>query len=146
MPISHFQQLDVWRQAMSLAKAVYRLTATFPRDERFGLSAQLQRAAVSIPPNIAEGNARQSTRDYARFVSIACGSNAELQTQLLLARELGLQRPADFDDILNLNERVGQMLLKLHQALVRKSKPESRANILPRSGPESRVPSPESRS
>src|SRR5690606_40350228 len=90
MSVSHFRELEVWRLAMGLARDVYALTAGFPREERYGLSAQLQRAAVSVPSNIAEGNARASTRDYARCVSLACGSIAELQTQLLLSIDLGL--------------------------------------------------------
>ncbi|WP_425606583.1 four helix bundle protein [Microbulbifer litoralis] len=124
----------MWRLAMSLATQVYSLTADFPREERYGLSSQLQRSSVSIPSNIAEGNARGSTRDYARFISMAQGSCAELQTQLFLSRELALGNPNAIDDTLATCNRVGQMLLKLHRALTT------------RMDPESRVPSPESRS
>ena len=67
MSPSHFRELDVWQVSMSLAKLVYRLTSNFPREERYGLTSQLQRSAVSIPSNIAEGNARSGMRDYARF-------------------------------------------------------------------------------
>ena len=88
----------------------------------------------SIPSNIAEGNARSGTRDYARFVSVAQGSCAELQTQLLLARDLSLADAVAVDECLSMCDRVGQMLLKLHQALSRKLESESR------------VPSPQSRS
>ena len=133
MTISHFRELEVWQLSMQLAKATYLLTANFPREERYGLSAQLQRSAVSIPSNIAEGNARASTRDYARFISIALGSSAELQTQLLLSAELKLGDEDGCANTLELCDRVGQMLLRLHQSLVR------------RLGSESRVPSPESR-
>jgi carbamoyl-phosphate synthase large subunit len=132
--VTHFRELEVWQVAMELGKQVYLATASFPRDERYGLSSQLQRSAVSIPSNIAEGNARAGTRDYARFVSMAQGSCAELQTQLLLSMELNLGDRASIEHCLSLCERVGQMLLKLHQALVR------------RLDTESRVPSPESRS
>jgi carbamoyl-phosphate synthase large subunit len=133
---SHFRELEVWQ----LAKTVYQLTADFPRDERFGLTAQLQRAAVSVPSNIAEGNARKTTKDYARFVSIAAGSAAELQTPLLLARELKLGNSTMLEESLNQCDRVGQMLHKLFQALERKHSPRVPS-------PESRVPSesPESR-
>src|SRR3546814_1396582 len=82
---------------MGLAKRVYEITAGFPRDERYGLTSQVQRSAVSIPSNIAEGNARMSTRDYARFIAVALGSTAELQTQLLLSRDLGLGASAPID-------------------------------------------------
>jgi len=130
---SHFKELEVWQVAMKLAVDVYDLTSNFPREERFGLSSQLQRAAVSIASNIAEGNARNSTRDYARFVSMALGSSAELQTQLLLSRELGLGSEDMRIKSLDSCERVGQMLNRLHQALTR------------RLDTESRVPSPKSR-
>ena len=134
MTASHFRELEVWQLAMQLACAVYEPTAAFPREERYGLTAQLQRAAVSIPSNIAEGNARSSLKDYARFVSMALGSTAEVQTQLFLSRDLGLAAEADGAAALELCDRVGQMLARLHQALCRKLESESR------------VASPESRS
>ncbi len=133
MSASHFRELEVWQLAMDLAKRVYQATAEFPRDERYGLTSQIQRSAVSIPSNIAEGNARMTTKDYARFISVALGSVAELQTQLLLARELGLGVLTRMDEALDLCDRVGRMLLRLHQSLRRKLLSESR------------VPSPESR-
>ncbi|TLY50798.1 MAG: four helix bundle protein [Gammaproteobacteria bacterium] len=133
MSASHFRELEVWQLGMSLAKSVYRLTGTFPREERYGLSSQLQRAAVSIPSNIAEGNARSSTKDYARFVAMALGSAAELQTQVLLSADLDIGDPVIRAEALDECDRVGQMLQRLHQALIRKLEPELR------------VPSPESR-
>ncbi|MGH8192337.1 MAG: four helix bundle protein [Rhodanobacteraceae bacterium] len=147
MSISHFHDLEVWQLAMLLAKNTYQLTATFPREERYGLSSQLQRCAVSIPSNIAEGNARASTRDYARFVSIALGSSAELQTQLLLSGDLGMGDEALRTAALELCDRVGRMLVRLHQRLSSKLQPESRVPgpESRASGSESRVPSPESR-
>ena len=83
------ERLDVWRDAMSLVEEIYRITATFPDSERFGLTSQLRRAAVSIPSNIAEGAARRSTAEYLRFLSIARGSLSELDTQLQIAIRLG---------------------------------------------------------
>src|SRR3546814_9499850 len=83
---------------MGLAKRVYEITAGFPRDERYGFTSQVRRSAVSIPSNIAEGNVRMSTRDYARFIAVALGSTAELQTQLLLSRDLGLGASAPIDE------------------------------------------------
>ncbi len=111
---------------MDLVTQVYRLCALFPREERYGLSVQLQRSAVSVPSNIAEGNARATTRDYARFVNIAMGSCAELQTQLLVASRLELAPRSDTDSALDACERVSMMLLRLHQALERKLLPGSR--------------------
>jgi four helix bundle protein len=124
--VSHFRELDVWQVAMQLVKEVYLLTAELPRDERFGLSSQLQRSAVSIPSNIAEGNARQSTRDYARFVAIAMGSTAELQTQLLLAESLELASARRLVAPLDACERVSQMLHRLYRSLERRLQNGSR--------------------
>ena len=83
------QRLDVWRDAMELVALVYRLTSVFPAEERYGLSAQMRRAAVSVPSNIAEGVARRSNAELIHFLSIARGSLAELDTQILLADRLG---------------------------------------------------------
>jgi len=131
---SHFRELEVWRLAIDLAKAVYVMTSEFPREERYGLSAQLQRAAVSIPSNIAEGNARASTRDYARFVSMASGSVAELQTQLTLATELSLADGDRMIPLMETAERVSKMLHKLHRSLIQRL--ESTGSPVP--GPRSR--------
>ena len=134
MSVTHFRELNVWQEAMRLAKSVYKLTASFLRDERFGLSAQIQRAAVSIPSNIAEGNARNSRRDYARFVSMASGSAAELQTQLLLARDLELADVQSVEDCLAVCEQVSKMLYRLQQALL-----AGEENRSPVPGPRSRI-------
>lgn len=133
MSPSHFRELDVWRLSMDLAKTVYSLTADFPREERYGLSSQLQRAAVSIPSNIAEGNARASTRDYARFIAMACGSVAELQTQIALAMELSLADSAAAESTMETAERVSKMLHKLHRSLIQRLETGS-----PVPGPQSR--------
>lgn len=93
--------LELWKEAMRLAVATLRLTATFPSDERFGLSSQLRRSAVSIPSNVAEGAARGTRPELQRFLSIARGSLAELDTQLWLAREVGL-----VEDLADLQERI----------------------------------------
>ena len=128
---SDFRELVVWQTAMELCRQVYVLARGFPSSERFGLTSQLQRAVVSIPANIAEGNSRKSTRDYARFISIASGSNAEVMTHLLLAESLGFVPLAEVQASLELCERVARMLLQLHRALVRKldGVPDSRFPI-----------------
>ena len=87
------QRLDVWRDAMDLVALVYRFTAELPAEERYGLSSQMRRAAVSVPSNIAEGAARRSAPELIRFLSIARGSLAELDTQILLVERLGLAQP-----------------------------------------------------
>jgi four helix bundle protein len=95
-------RLDVWRDAMSLVESIYEITTNFPERERFGLSSQLRRSAVSVPSNIAEGAARRSTPELLRFLSIARGSLAELDTQLQIAVRLGFASPTcDAHDLLD---------------------------------------------
>ena len=91
-PITGHRDLRTWRHAMALAKLVYEITARFPNNERFGLVAQMRRAAVSVPSNIAEGAGRGTPADFRRFLRIARGSLSELETQLILAVELGYVR------------------------------------------------------
>lgn len=86
--VRSFRDLEVWRLGLDLVQSVYKCTATFPKSETFGLAAQMQGAAVSIPSNIAEGQARDSTKEFLRFLSYALGSLAELETQLELAARL----------------------------------------------------------
>ena len=115
--VASFRDLVVWQKAMDLAVAVYAAVATFPRDERFGLAAQLQRAAVSVPSNIAEGHSRQSQREFAQFLSVAIGSLAETSTQVELAGRLGI---LDETSVVALNERAEHlraMLLNLLSAV-----------------------------
>lgn len=83
-----FKDLIVWQKSMLLVKQIYLATKIFPNDEKFGLCSQMRRAAVSIPSNIAEGQARKSTKEFIHFLSIAQGSLAELETQLIIANEL----------------------------------------------------------
>jgi four helix bundle protein len=87
--IESYRDLLAWQKAMNLVENVYALTKRLPDAERFGLTAQLRRAAVSIPSTLAEGHARASTREFSRYVSIARGSLAEVETQLLIAQRLG---------------------------------------------------------
>jgi len=82
-------ELRVWQEAMGLVTAIYQATSTFPVDERWGLTGQMRRAAVSVPSNIAEGAGRSGARDFCRFLMMARGSLAELETQVMIARNLG---------------------------------------------------------
>ncbi len=84
------ERLDVWTKSIEFVVAVYKATESFPKDERFGLTSQLRRAAVSIPANTAEGAGRQSTKEFAHFLSNAQGSASEVDTELLIANRLGL--------------------------------------------------------
>jgi four helix bundle protein len=81
----NFKQLKIWQKGFDIAVKSFRLTAAFPKEEKFGLSSQITRAAVSIPSNIAEGSSRTSEKDYNRFVEISLGSSFEMETQLLIA-------------------------------------------------------------
>ena len=94
-----FRQLKVWEKSHALALAVYKDTATFPREELYALTSQLRRSASSIPSNIAEGCGRSGDNEFARFCAIAAGSASELEYQLLLARDLKLLDRARYDDL-----------------------------------------------
>jgi four helix bundle protein len=118
--MSHsFRELKVWKKAVDLALLVYELTAGFPRRETYGLSSQMQRAAVSIASNIAEGSARGTRRDFRQFVKLAEGSNCELQTQLLIARRLQYASEQKCDVLDALSDEIGKMLTALSQYLTR---------------------------
>lgn len=111
--IKTFRDLIAWQKAKTLAKQVYQATARMPDSERFGLTMQMRRAAVSIPSNIAEGHGRQSLPDYIRFLKIARGSLMELQTQLILSEELGfLAAPPALSDLSDETDRVLQGLIR----------------------------------
>lgn len=113
MKIKTFRDLIAWQKAMELAKQVYHATARMPDTEKFGLMIQMRRAAVSIPSNIAEGHGRQSLAEYIRFLKIARGSLMELQTQLILAKELNLvQVPQALEELHAETDRVLQGLLR----------------------------------
>ena len=86
--MKNFKELRIWQRGMDIAVNSFKLTENFPKEEKYGLSSQITRAAVSIPSNIAEGSSRRSERDYARFVEISLGSSYELETQLLIAQRL----------------------------------------------------------
>ncbi len=115
------KKLDVWHAAMQLATGIYGLTARFPGEERYGLIAQMRRAAVSIPSNIAEGAARQGVAEFRNFLSIAQGSLSELDTQLELAHTLGFASQEDLSSWSDLMTRVDKMLTMLIRKLSRES-------------------------
>lgn len=110
MELKTHKDLDVWKESMRLAREVYRLTQAFPREEIYGLVSQMRRAAVSVPSNVAEGAARASSKEFVQFLYTASGSLSELETQLLLARELGWITE---EGIFNLVERVRMMIFGL---------------------------------
>ena len=121
MEVRTFKDLKVWRKAYDMVIDIYKLTKDFPSDERFGLTTQIRRAAVSIPSNIAEGYARRYLKQYIQFLCIAYGSGAELETQLMLAKDLGYLKEGDFRVITELYYEVERMLAALIKALGKKT-------------------------
>jgi four helix bundle protein len=112
-----YKDLIVWQKGIALAKLIYELTKNFPSEERFGLVAQMRRATVSIPSNIAEGQARQTTGEFIQFISHAEGSVAELDTQLILSIQLRFARAEDADAAFELISELRRMLNVLRRKL-----------------------------
>ena len=117
MQVRSYQELRVWQLGMKIARDVYPLSQAFPRHEIYGLTAQMRRAAVSIAANIAEGHARESTKEYVRYVSIALGSLAELETLLILTKDLGYGDVERIAELLNECDHEGRMLRTLQKRL-----------------------------
>ncbi|NMG56283.1 four helix bundle protein [Aromatoleum aromaticum] len=118
MAITHYRELIVWQKAMNLVEQVYQATKVFPRDEVYGLTSQVRRAAVSIPSNIAEGQARKSRAEFRNFLSIAQGSKAEVETQILIAVRLKYLTQEQAAPILSLLEEISKMLAALQARLL----------------------------
>jgi four helix bundle protein len=115
--IESYKDLDVWQVAMTLAQESYLLTTRFPKDEMYGMSAQIRRAAVSIPANIAEGYGRDQTGSFVQFLRIAQGSARELETHLILAERIRLVDQQAVAPLQDLCERVSKMLRSLIRSL-----------------------------
>jgi len=120
-PIKSYRDLRVWQDAMALAEASYRLTRGFPKEEMFGLSSQIRRAAASIAANIAEGHGRENTGSFVQSLRIAQGSLKELETHLLLAARVGLLKERCVEVPLGQCEALGKMLRSLIRSLQQKS-------------------------
>ena len=117
MDIRSYKDLVVWQRAMDLTTITYRLAAKLPRDERFGLVSQLRRAAVSVPANIAEGRQRATKKDFLRFLAIAAGSLAELETLIALVQRLYEIEIEEVNEVAQEADEVGKMLRALQQKL-----------------------------
>jgi len=117
--VGGYKDLLVWRKGIELVKEIYRMTKPFPADERFGLVSQMRRAALSIPSNIAEGQARKTTGEFVQFLSQAEGSLAELDTQLILAVELGYNNTTQVASATGLVSELKRMLNALRRALLK---------------------------
>jgi len=115
--IKDFKDLIVWQRAMELVTEVYRLVKKLPNEERFALSDQIRRSAISIPSNIAEGQGRNSTKEFIHFLSIAKGSKAELETQLLLGVKINYLTNLEIETSMKLIQEVGKMLNALQKSL-----------------------------
>jgi four helix bundle protein len=105
-----FRDLKVWQRSMSLVEEMYGITSRFPRDERFGLTSQIRRAAVSIPSNIGEGKRRKRQRAFLNHLDIALGSQGEVEVQLEIAKRVRFVSPTDYGRIQGIVEEVGRML------------------------------------
>jgi four helix bundle protein len=115
--IKDYKDLIVWQKAMDLVVEVYVLVKLLPREEVYALSSQIRRAAISIPSNIAEGQARNSSKEFIQFLAIAKGSKAELETQLLLCVKIGYLTDNQIEVAMSLLTEIGKMINKLQQSL-----------------------------
>ena len=115
--VESYQDLRVWQVGMEIAEMCYRLSRTFPKEELYGMTSQIRRAATSIPANIAEGYGRQHRKEYIQFLHTAQGSLKELETHLLLAARVELTTQANIEPILTQCESLGKMLRNLIRAL-----------------------------
>ena len=112
------KDLEVWKESILLVKEIYKISYSFPKDEIYGLTLQIRRSAISIPSNIAEGAARNSKKEFIQFLYIALGSVSELETQLIIAKELNyLENSSIFDNL----ERIKYQLLGLIKYLKNKN-------------------------
>jgi four helix bundle protein len=115
----NFEKLETWQKAIAFADMVYELTRRFPAEEKFGLTNQMRRAAVSISSNIAEGTARNSKNDYARFSEIATGSLFEVVSQSFIGKRQGLLSEVDFRKLYTAAEEQGKMLSGLRRSVLK---------------------------
>jgi four helix bundle protein len=113
------QRLDLWKRSMDFVVAIYRVTEQFPKEEKFGLTSQLRRAAVSVGANVAEGAAKTSTKDFRRYLSNSQGSTSEIETELLIALRLNYLDEADFLILTKDLDDVGRMITGLSRSLQR---------------------------
>ena len=120
MPLKSYGELIAWQKAMDLVQSVYEAVRAFPKEEIYGLTSQLKRAAVSVPSNIAEGQGRKSTREFLHHLSIAYGSLMEVETQILIAVRLEYLSQQDAERIIERTSEVGRLINGLSNALANK--------------------------
>ena len=117
MAISNYKDLKVWQNAIDLVDKIYSITNDFPKNEQFGLISQLRRASCSVPSNIAEGSAKRSKKEYVRFINIAYGSLAEIETQIIIAQRQGFVPPSKAEEVEAQTTEIGKMLNGLRNSL-----------------------------
>ena len=122
MPVQHYRQLIGWQKAMELVKLVYDMTDDFPSDERFGLTLQIRKAVVSVASNIAEGQGRNSTKEFINHLSIAYGSLMETETQTLVAEMRNYSTPEKRSQVMDKSAEVGRLINGLSNSLGRKTR------------------------
>src|SRR5438132_2398513 len=110
MKVKNYQELIAWQKAMDLVEDVYKASKTFPREEIYGLTSQIRRAAVSVPSNIAEGQGRKSTREFQHHLSIAYGSLMEVETQVLIAERLNYLTQVQAQSLIDCTSEVGRVI------------------------------------
>lgn len=120
-----YQDLQVWNKAYDSCLEIYKITTTFPVSEKYGLTSQIRRSAVSIPSNIAEGHERQHLKEYIQFLYVALGSIAELKTQMMLSKDIGYLSEKSFVKIESEIVEIGKMLNGLINSLIKKLAPET---------------------
>ncbi len=118
--LKNYKELKVWQKAYQLCIAIYKITKHFPKEERYGLTSQIRRSAVSVPSNIAEGYGRKTTQEYMQSLYIAYGSHCELETQILLAKDLGYIKSDGFQKLQQEVGDIERMLKALIKSLQNK--------------------------
>ncbi|MBN1621855.1 MAG: four helix bundle protein [Endomicrobiales bacterium] len=111
--INSFKQLKVWQQGIELVKDIYKISKAFPKEELFGLTSQIKRASISVPSNIAEGFKRNNRNEFAQFLRIALGSLGEVETQIIIAKELNFITKEESEEILKKIDILHKMLIAL---------------------------------
>ena len=115
--IKNFRNLKIWQRGIELVKEVYKITKNFPKEEQYGLSSQMRRAAVSIPSNVAEGFRRRYNKEYKQFLNISLGSSAELETQIVIAKELEYIEGNKEKEVIELIDHICRMISNLIKKL-----------------------------
>ncbi|MGA2619442.1 MAG: four helix bundle protein [Thermoguttaceae bacterium] len=115
--VKSYEELLVWQEAVNLAQQVYKATKAFPQEERYGLTSQMRRAAVSVPSNVAEGQARETRGEFVQFLGHSRGSLAELDTQLILAQKMSFLAPPAAAELRQQVAKVGKLLNGLRRSL-----------------------------